>query len=142
MLTQPITTVLMAAAVVLLLAAIPPASAFHWPWKPPYDVHILNELSGNKVLYVHCRCTDMERPESWVNPGTQYEWTFKPHILKPTRWQCYMKPDNSRNIDFIAYDKHINTYDYNVYWIVKDDGIYSRGTDGGSDALKYRWKNN
>ncbi|CAN1306648.1 hypothetical protein LINPERPRIM_LOCUS26867 [Linum perenne] len=81
--SQPAT--IMFVAVAVLLAAVPASSSWFWPWSPPqYDVHIVNELSGNKQLYAHCRCTHDSQPKTYIDAGAQYELSFKPHFLKLT----------------------------------------------------------
>ncbi|CAN1144149.1 S-protein homolog 1 [Linum perenne] len=130
---------LAAALVLLLLARIPQSSARWYPWGPPYHVHVVNELSDNKVLFVQCHCTHGYRPSGHVPAGTEYDWTFKPHFLKETLWQCYMNPDFHHHLNFVAYDRNTIDYNKNVYWIAKDDGVYWRIPDGSPDTLRYKW---
>ncbi|CAN1144154.1 hypothetical protein LINPERHAP2_LOCUS13957 [Linum perenne] len=126
-------------AILVILSTISSSSAFHWPWDPPtYTVHIINGLTGTKPLYAHCRCTHNYQPKTYVDHGAEYDLTFKSHVLKPTRWECYLAPDSIRRNYIIVYDDHTKTYDNNVYWVAKEDGIYNRDPQG-TDTFTYEW---
>ncbi|CAN0879325.1 S-protein homolog 74 [Linum grandiflorum] len=138
---MPTTTIVIAVAT-LLLATTAPSSA--WSIWPHYHVHIVNELSRNEVLLVQCNCTDTARPASRVKVGTEYEWTFKEHAFRDTRWTCYVSPDKNRRVRFLAYEEAYEDttpdYNRNVFWAVKEDGVYFRNP-GGHDVLDYKWEN-
>ncbi|CAN0879330.1 S-protein homolog 8 [Linum grandiflorum] len=136
-----IASLAVAVATIVLATTTPPSSAFGWH-RPHYHVHIVNELSRNEVLLVQCNCTDTARPASRVKVGTEYEWTFKEHAFRDTRWTCYVSPDKNRRVRFLAYEEEDTTPDYNrnVFWAVKEDGVYFRNP-GGHDVLDYKWEN-
>ncbi|CAN1306651.1 hypothetical protein LINPERPRIM_LOCUS26870 [Linum perenne] len=136
-LALPVTTV--AVAILVILSTVSPTTG--WPWDlPTYHVHIISTLRGNKQLYVHCRCTHDYRPKASVKAGAEYEWRFKAHFRKTTRWECYLAPDSIRRNFIVVYDdkNHTKTYDNNVYWVAKEDGIYNRDPQG-TDTFTYEW---
>ncbi|CAN1144162.1 S-protein homolog 1 [Linum perenne] len=132
---------LTAIVTLLVLTTIPTSSAkWFWPWAPPhYTVHITNELVNKETLYLVCRSTRGSRPEAYVNFGAEYAWMFKPHFLGKTLWQCYLAPDNQRHKFFTVYDDSTIRYFDNVYWVAKEDGVYSRDPETPADTLIYTW---
>ncbi|CAN0879348.1 S-protein homolog 1 [Linum grandiflorum] len=135
-----ITTVLVAVAT-LLLATIPSSSAWRIWQRQTYRVHIINELKGNKVLVVRCHCTDAPETIRHVKAGKEYGFSFKENIFPDTRWTCYMSPDNRRHVKFVVYTDKTPSYERNVYWAVKEDGIYFRdGLRGFKDFFEHKWK--
>ncbi|CAN1306644.1 S-protein homolog 1 [Linum perenne] len=128
--------------VAILLVTIPRSSAL-WH-RPHYQVHILNELTNNKVLLVHCNCSDHDLGDNHIKVGTEYAWTFKEHAFRTTRWRCYLAPDNNRHAYFVAYEEafDLNTrmFDFNVYWAVKDDGVYFRDPKSHKDVFSFAWQ--
>ncbi|CAN0879337.1 S-protein homolog 8 [Linum grandiflorum] len=123
-------------AIFALATTIPPSSAS--VFTKTYTVHIINELSGKETLSVQCNCTDTSRPVGFVKPGTEYQWSFKNHFNRKTLWVCDLSPGNNRRATINAYQDMIPDYDRNVYWAVKEDGIYFR-YPGSADAKQYTW---
>ncbi|CAN0879336.1 S-protein homolog 9 [Linum grandiflorum] len=131
-----------AATLLLATTTIPPSSAdlLH---RPQFHVHIINELSKNEVLSVQCNCTgDPPKPINYVKVevGAEYELVFRKHWLEETRWTCFVSPspDILRNATFVAYEDSTVHYEHNVYWAVKEDGVYFR-FPGASDELDFPW---
>ncbi|CAN0879321.1 S-protein homolog 31 [Linum grandiflorum] len=132
-----VATVVVAAVATILLSAITPSSA---GTSPDYHVHIVNDMSGNKVLLVRCRSSDQDLGDQNVVVGSEFEWTFERSVWQSTNWVCYLVPDYNRHAFFQAYTDFTPDYDHNVYWVAKEDGIYFRdgsGIDG--DVLKFIW---
>ncbi|CAN1144143.1 S-protein homolog 8 [Linum perenne] len=123
--------------VAILLATIPRSSAL-WH-RPHYQVHILNELTNNKVLLVHCNCSDHDLGDSYIKVGMEYAWTFKEHAFRTTRWRCYLAPDSNRHAYFVAYEEETPNIGRNVYWAAKEDGVYFR-IEGKADHLDWPWE--
>ncbi|CAN0879328.1 S-protein homolog 9 [Linum grandiflorum] len=92
------------------------------------------------MLFVHCHCTDHDQDVHHINVGTEYELVFRKHAIRDTRWTCYLAPDNSRHATFVAYEDATPDYNRNVFWAVKEDGVYFRNP-GGHDVLDYKWEN-
>ncbi|CAN0879341.1 S-protein homolog 31 [Linum grandiflorum] len=136
--TSKILSLAAVVATFLLATAIPPSSAnyFH---RETYHLHIINELSGNKVLWAQCNCIDRAQPVTYVGHGTDYMLTFKEHIFRTTRWSCYLIKDNNSHVWFVAFHDYIQTSNNNVYWAVKEDGVYFR-LPGVPDDLQFHWK--
>ncbi|CAN1144169.1 S-protein homolog 8 [Linum perenne] len=138
-LALPLLTV---AAVVttVLLAGIPTSSSEEW-WSSIYHIHIINQLSDDKVLKVNCNSSDNENLVIFVAPGTEYKWDFKKHyFFRSTLWQCYVSPQSKFHQNFIVFDDLTKAFDYNVYWVVKNEGIYFRDPSRGVDIFKYKWQ--
>ncbi|CAN1144157.1 S-protein homolog 31 [Linum perenne] len=135
-----VTTV--AVVILVILSTISPTSGsiFH---VDTFRVHIFNELSDNKNLYVHCHCTDGYRPEARIPVGTDYNWSFKQHVFSITHWRCLVAPDNNRYLWFTAYDDAIGTFNNNVYWVAKEDGVYARNPNPvpKKDTFLHGWDN-
>ncbi|CAN0879344.1 S-protein homolog 8 [Linum grandiflorum] len=136
--TSKTLSLVLVVATLLLSTTIPPSSA-SWFHRPRYYVHVVNELTHNEVLFVACTCTDAPQPTSFLNAGSEYEWSFKEHLFRMTLWTCYLSPDNSRHLLFHAYEKHQPNYNKHVYWVAKEDGVYSRFPDLG-DQLQFPWQ--
>ncbi|CAN0879338.1 hypothetical protein LINGRAHAP2_LOCUS12974 [Linum grandiflorum] len=130
------------AIVVLLATTISLSSAFEWPWhRDTYYVHVINELTEKSVLWAQCKCTDNSQPPTDIYPGSEYELTFKEHLFRPTVWSCFIIKDNDSQVWFYVFDPTIRRHSlkYNVYWAVKDDGVYSRHP-GYPDEFAYEWQ--
>ncbi|CAN0879350.1 S-protein homolog 1, partial [Linum grandiflorum] len=122
----------------LLLATVCWSSALHFG--PHITAHIRNELSPDKVLYVHCHCTDGGQDAKYLNVGSEYSWTFYKHLLRKTLWQCYLAPDNNNHVYFHVYDKKTPSFDFDLIFAAKEDGVYYRNQDSHSDELFSSWK--
>ncbi|CAN1144168.1 S-protein homolog 74 [Linum perenne] len=140
-LTAPVTTIV-AVIAVLLLALIPTSSAYSWPFMPTYRVHVINDLANHEVLLVHCDSSKGDRPVAYISFQTDYTWDFKLHTFGHTRWRCHVAPDRYRSRYFRVFDENQtpNAFDYNVYWVVKNEGIYFRDPSRGVDIFKYKWQ--
>ncbi|CAN0879339.1 hypothetical protein LINGRAHAP2_LOCUS12975 [Linum grandiflorum] len=129
------------AIVVLLATTISPSSAFEWPWhRDTYYVHVINELT-EKSVWAQCRCTDSTQPATDIDPGSEYELTFKEHLFQENLWSCFIVKDNDSQVWLYVFDQIIRhqAVNYNVYWAVKDDGVYYR-QPGNPDKFAYEWK--
>ncbi|CAN0879342.1 hypothetical protein LINGRAHAP2_LOCUS12978 [Linum grandiflorum] len=136
--TSKFLSLVVAVATLLIATKIPPSLAT-WYHRETYHVHIINELSGNKVLWAQCNCIDRSQPVTYVNAGTEYELTFKEHVIRANRWSCYLIKDNNSHVWFVAFYEDIATSDNNVYWAVKEDGVYFRYPNV-ADELQFPWK--
>ncbi|CAN1175000.1 S-protein homolog 21 [Linum perenne] len=132
------------AVATILLATVPSSSASFF--KKSIHAHIVNQLSPNNVLYVHCKCTDHDIGEHYVNVGSEFEWRFKEHAFFYTNWNCYLAPDYHRHVYYSAYyDQIAGKYldkENNIYWLVRDDGIYLRNFEKNTDDGMYPWEKN
>ncbi|CAN1306672.1 S-protein homolog 8 [Linum perenne] len=140
-LALPLLTV---AAVVttVLLAGIPTSSSEEW-WSSIYHIHIINQLSDDKVLKVNCNSSDNENlgGDKYVNHGEGIQWWFTMDYIFPLTWQCRLAPDQRRRVTFNAYEKGIRDFDHHVYWAINEDGVYFRNPDGRHfDIYDYGWE--
>ncbi|CAI0391055.1 unnamed protein product [Linum tenue] len=128
----------LAAAAAILLVIIPPSSAWFWTYE---HVHIVNELDGGKTLIAHCHSLQHDLGVQYVNAGEEYEWRFKPRVFKRTLWRCYLAPDGFRHVAYDVYNEsnQVVDYDFNVYWVAKEDGIYNRDHVNRQDFFSQPW---
>ncbi|CAN0879345.1 S-protein homolog 8 [Linum grandiflorum] len=136
--TSKIFSLVLAVATLLLSTTISPSSA-SWFHRPRYYVHIINELSQHEMMFVSCNSTDAPQPFSYISVGSKYEWSFKEHWFGPTIWTCYLSPDNNRHVKFVAYQLRQPNYKDNVYWLVREDGVYSWFPDV-PERLQFTWE--
>ncbi|CAL1392780.1 unnamed protein product [Linum trigynum] len=123
----------------LLLSATTVASFSFWPY---HYVHVTNELTGGKVLLVHCKSGTRDLGVQNITPAKELTWRFRPGFLVvSTLYWCYVAPDDSHHIHFDAWTNDVAgkyEYDYNMSWVVKDDGLYVRIPTRG-DLCWQKW---
>ncbi|CAN1306640.1 S-protein homolog 1 [Linum perenne] len=107
-----------------------------------YHGHIVNELSPNKTLLVDCQCSDSDLGDHYINVGSEYQWSFKPHVFRSTTWHCYLAPDDNSHSYFAAFTDNIENVDahHNFYWVAKDDGVYMRNNESHQDIYFDKWE--
>ncbi|CAL1408252.1 unnamed protein product [Linum trigynum] len=111
----------------LLLSATTAAAYSFWPY---HHVHVTNELTGGKVLLVHCKSGTRDLGVQNITPTNEFTWRFRPGFLfVSTLFWCYIAPDGGRHIHFDAWTDHVSEkyeYGYSISWVAKDDGLYVR----------------
>ncbi|CAN0879340.1 hypothetical protein LINGRAHAP2_LOCUS12976 [Linum grandiflorum] len=130
------------AIVVLLATTISLSSAFKWPWhRDTYNVHVINELTGYIILWAQCKCTDNSQPATDIYPGSAYKLTFKEHLTRANVWSCFIIKDDDSQVWLKVFNETLRpkSFKYNLYWAVKDDGVYFRHP-GQSDQFAYEWQ--
>ncbi|CAN0923029.1 S-protein homolog 1 [Linum grandiflorum] len=115
----------------VLLAAV--SSSLRIDRGPTIVVHVKNELSPGKVLYVRCHCDDHDLGDHYLNVGAEFNWNFHLHAIKRTLWQCYAAPDNNSHAYFHVYDNRTPTFDFDLIFAARDDGVYYRNQDSHED---------
>ncbi|CAK7342113.1 unnamed protein product [Dovyalis caffra] len=110
-----------------------------------YNVHIVNGLSQNKTLLVHCKSKDDDLGVHNLAVGLEFRWSFKVNAFSTTLFWCYLGPSNDSHAAFTAFkDKEKITDscddDNNCFWIAKDDGVYLRNIPGKIDVKKFTWE--
>ncbi|CAN1144147.1 hypothetical protein LINPERPRIM_LOCUS26866 [Linum perenne] len=136
--SSKLTTMVMAAMLVTMMLATTARSQKVHRRRQYYHVHIMNELR-TETMRVHCHCTDHDQGEHDIKIGSEYDLLFKRHVFRTNLWKCHVAVDRSRKLDFHAYDDYTKDYNSEVYWVVKEDGIYSRDNEG-QDTFKFAWK--
>ncbi|CAN1169760.1 S-protein homolog 1 [Linum perenne] len=93
-------------------------------------VHLVNELTGGKVMKVHCKSKDDDMGIHDVPAGSEYQWKFKPSVFGGTLFWCHVATVNKPQIVYDAYYEDGKLWQRvhmdNQYWVVKDSGIYLR----------------
>ncbi|CAN0897803.1 S-protein homolog 1 [Linum grandiflorum] len=95
-------------------------------------------------MMVHCKSKEDDLGIHYIGDGSEYTWRFKPRLVfGRTQFWCYVAPVSvALHIQFDAYifnDPSIIEYKYNVYWLVKPDGVYIRDPYDGKEEFRYRW---
>ncbi|CAI0459080.1 unnamed protein product [Linum tenue] len=89
----------------LLLSATTVASFSFWPY---HYVHVTNELTGGKVLLVHCKSGTRDLGVQNISPAKDLTWRFRPGFLVvATLYWCYIAPDDSHHIHFDAWSNDV-----------------------------------
>ncbi|CAL1394497.1 unnamed protein product [Linum trigynum] len=113
------------------------------PLRPFKQVHVLNELTDNKLLHVHCHSRDTDVGSHDVAVGAEYTWRFRPSPLGITRWSCDGTTDDNRRVTFDSYWEDValarREYMGNTYWVAQEDGIFLRPIQGSRDEIHATW---
>ncbi|CAN0897809.1 S-protein homolog 74 [Linum grandiflorum] len=90
-----------------------------------HHVHITSELTGGKVLLVHCQSKDDDLG------------------IGHTLFFCYLAPDDSHHVSFDAFkeeDADYKEYHRHTYYIAKDDGVYLKRVKEKVDERFAGWE--
>ncbi|KAJ6864662.1 S-protein [Populus alba x Populus x berolinensis] len=115
------------------------------PVAPWYHLHILNGLSHNKILLVHCKSKNNDLGVHNIPVNSEFDWSFRSNAWGTTLFWCYLAPDDHSHADFNAFQDKEKITDScdgngNCCWIAKDDGVYLRDfLKNSTDDLKYHW---
>jgi hypothetical protein len=115
------------------------------PIAPRYHLHILNGLSPDKILLVHCQSKNNDLGVHNIPVNSEFDWSFRTNAWGTTLFWCYLAPDDHSHADFNAFQDKEKITDScdgngNCCWIAKDDGVYLRDFPKNStDDLKYHW---
>lgn len=126
------------------LATIRPsnqAGIFDTTW----HVHVVNGLSNNKVLFVHCKSGNDDLGEHNLTAGTETNWKFKLNFFGSTVFGRYASPNTEqKHASFEVFRRDDNLlYKCNYsecIWTAKDDGIYLKNIPENKDEFKYHWR--
>ncbi|KAJ4848700.1 hypothetical protein Tsubulata_043140 [Turnera subulata] len=107
-----------------------------------WHVYIVNSLSNNTELSLHCKSKDDDLGFQDMLSGTNFTWSFRENFFRRTLFWC----------DANKYDAHASfkVFWSDVYlfykcqwkdciWVAKDDGIYIKNLDVKVDELRYSW---
>ncbi|KAL9431247.1 hypothetical protein AB3S75_026432 [Citrus x aurantiifolia] len=132
---------LVAVIVVLALAIRPSVSPI--PTKT-WHVHVVNNLSNNQTLFLHCKSKDDDLGEHKLTTGTESNWKFKENFFQTTLFWCYLrKPDNFCNNFKVFWNEDFFQFRCrykDCIWTAKDEGIYLKNIPEGRDELWQKWK--
>ena len=99
-------------------------------------MHIVNELSHNKVLYLHCVSYNDNLGHHNLKYKAEFKFSFMENFLGATIFKCYMSRDRKIDATFTVFwpgflrrenqdiDLEKDTVGSNVIWVARDDGIY------------------
>ncbi|CAN1195917.1 S-protein homolog 5 [Linum perenne] len=96
------------------------------------------------MLMVHCKSKEDDLGAHFVPVNNEYQWRFRRNLVKETLYWCHLVATNNRASTFDVFNNHLKNYEVsnNLYWKVKDDGIYVSTIDNTSryqDFLVYHW---
>jgi hypothetical protein len=125
----------------LLANALTPSSAAWdlWTEKMGWKVNIVNQLSHNKRLFVHCKSKDDDLGPHHVQSKDRFVFRFVENFYwATTLFWCSMSKDRKSYASFDVFwsaDNHEKNKNFNlqgltgtreIIWLVRDDGIYFR----------------
>ncbi|CAN1169758.1 S-protein homolog 1 [Linum perenne] len=98
-------------------------------WWAYAHIHMVNELTGGKVMLVHCKSKNDDLGIHSVPAGSEYEWRFRPSVLGNTLFWCHVATGNKQIVyDAFYQDPKLwqRLHMDHSYWVAKDSGIYLR----------------
>jgi hypothetical protein len=109
---------------------------------------VVNELSGGKMLFLHCKSEDDDLGKHKIGVREKFSWGFRPNFWGTTHFWCYMHKDKAQaTFDvfqmslWIAQRCNCIWYDEcNCIWIARDDGIYLQNIPNKRDELMLHWE--
>ncbi|KAH7576301.1 hypothetical protein JRO89_XS01G0030900 [Xanthoceras sorbifolium] len=67
-----------------------------------WHMHVVNGMSHEMRLLVHCRSGDTDLGMKNVTAGTEFEWKFKMNFFDRTVYWCYWCPEKGKNSMLIS----------------------------------------
>ncbi|CAN1144142.1 S-protein homolog 74 [Linum perenne] len=134
-----VSLLMIVAASMLMQATVISSSRADSLRDPPITIHIKNELKSGQVLYAHCHCTDHDLGDHYINVGDEFNWNFKPHFIRKNLWQCYLTPDKTHHAYFHVYDSKTPTFDFDLIFAAREDGVYYINQDSHVDEFFSSW---
>ncbi|KAE8652322.1 hypothetical protein Csa_021997, partial [Cucumis sativus] len=94
-----------------------------------WHIHIVNGLTKNQNLFVHCQSKDDDLGKINLSVGKEFNWSFKVNFWGTSLFWCYLhKPNSEYSVSFEAFwvEKksiwlYYRCYNTNCIWIAKDD---------------------
>ncbi|XP_027351370.1 S-protein homolog 2-like [Abrus precatorius] len=86
-------------------------------------VRIINALSGNQPLSVHCKSKDDDLGQHTVYPGSFYEFSFGISYIGETLFFCsFQWSGASHNFDIYRYKRDDKVCGDGCFWNIKQTG--------------------
>ncbi|KAK8614893.1 hypothetical protein V6N13_068682 [Hibiscus sabdariffa] len=129
-------------------SAPPPTKVQPNAWYTKWTVHVVNGLSNNKILLVHCKSKDDDLGEHHLSVGSETNWDFRENIWLSTKFWCFVASESDHvSADFdVFWNDHDLFYRCkggklrgNCIWIAKDDGIYLKNIPDNIDEFMLHW---
>lgn len=108
-----------------------------------WHVSVVNGLSNNSELLVHCKSKDNDLGIHNLWPGTNFNWSFRENFFQRTLFWCYARKDDVHSSFKVFWQDALLFYKClwkNCIWVAKDDGIYIKNLDQGHDEFRYTWE--
>ncbi|KAK7393330.1 hypothetical protein VNO78_21883 [Psophocarpus tetragonolobus] len=136
--------VTISAILVLATFALAFASANIYPEFIKWHVYIVNGLSNNQNLWVHCKSSDNDLGTQILSQGSNFTWSFRIDFGHSTLFWCHLKKENvceSARFDAFWFDDRLfeKCGWKNCVWTARDDAIYLTTLDGKVSQLYYQW---
>ncbi|KAK8561229.1 hypothetical protein V6N13_149601 [Hibiscus sabdariffa] len=136
----------------ILVAANPstPTSSAPTPdqrnaWYTKWHVHVVNGLSNNKILFVHCKSADDDLEMNNLTVGSETEWTFRTTIIGKTLFWCYVASRSDHvHARFDVFWEDNDLFEKCAWkhciWTAKDDGIYLMNVPQSDNEFVHNWE--
>ncbi|GMI73974.1 S-protein homologue 1 [Hibiscus trionum] len=114
-----------------------------------WHVYVINGLSEGRTLFVHCKSTDDDLGGRNLDPGTNFNWSFRQHVFHRTLFWCYVSKANDNDDDGAHASFDVFWQDVILFhkcswkdciWIAKDDGIYIKDLARNTDEFRREWE--
>jgi hypothetical protein len=109
-----------------------------------WHVYVVNGLSNNRELSVHCKSKDDDLGFHCLSAGDNFTWSFREDFFLRTLFWCDVNKDDAHAVFKVFWHDVLLFYKCmwkNCVWTVKDDGIYIKNLDhDGLDELYRNWK--
>ena len=111
-----------------------------------WTVVILNKLSSNQQLFVHCKSKDDNLGDHVVEAGQSYEWKFRENAFQTTLFWCTLRTPTNLHQTFEVYWREKGEWlrsrcNFKIcMWYARDDGIYLLNIPRGSFELIHKWE--
>ncbi|TYJ23720.1 hypothetical protein E1A91_A08G212400v1 [Gossypium mustelinum] len=112
-------------------------------WFRTWHIHVVNGLSNDQTLLVHCKSKDDDLGIHNLTVGVEFSWKFRPRIIKGTLFWCYLASPNHHASFNVFWDTDMLYYMYefkNCIYTAKDDGIYLRNIPKSEEDFYYNWE--
>ncbi|OMP10648.1 Plant self-incompatibility S1 [Corchorus olitorius] len=109
-----------------------------------WHVYVVNELSNNKSLFLHCKSKDDDLGIQNLSPGANFTWSFQRNMLRTTLFWCYMSKEGNAHAALKVFWQDVLLFHKCLWksciWSAKDDGIYLKDFVKNYDEFRLQWE--
>ncbi|XP_002521147.2 S-protein homolog 74 [Ricinus communis] len=110
-----------------------------------FHVHVVNGLSRNKILQIHCKSADNDLGAHSLAKGREFSWSFRINFILTTLYWCHMAPDDHSHVDLKVFWDSQYLFErcggaQQCIWTAKDDGVYLRNIPKNTDEFQHKWE--
>ena len=108
-----------------------------------WHVYIVNGLSNNMTLLIHCQSSDNDMGNHNLPPAANFSWSFRTNFFHSTVFSCYIRKDDAQATFKVFWQDPVlfeRCKWKNCIWIAKEDGIYIRDFQNEQDEFRYQWE--